>query len=87
MQKLLEEYKYYTGTFDEEGRFKAGCLRLKGSYTQLYTPEEATDWNVRTTLGYQLWDAHVDYGRLVPELSEKLKQLHDELGEEGKELR
>lgn len=86
VEKLLEEMEYYTGTYDEEGRFKAGCLRNRHSYSWLTTPEESNEWTARSTLGYQLWDAHVEYSRLVPELGEKLKALREELGNETDEM-
>lgn len=105
VERLLEEYKYYTGTYDEEGRFKAGCVRNKYSYTTVYMekppmkkypifgeirPVEGTgqsdEWTVRTSLGYQLWDAHVEYSRVAPQLSEKLKALREELSNETDEM-
>jgi len=36
VERLLEEYEYYTGIYDEEGRFKAGCVRNKYSYHTVY---------------------------------------------------
>jgi hypothetical protein len=105
VQRLLEDYESYTGTYDEEGRFRAGCVRNKYSYTTVYMENppvqeypvfgekrpvegtgKSTEQIARSCLGFQLWDAHVEYSRVAPELSEKLKSLREEFDRETEEM-
>lgn len=86
IEQTLEKYNSYRGSYDENGRFKAGCLRSKHSYSSLTTPEESDEWRARSTLGFQLWDAHVDYQNVCPSVSAELKQLHDDLDKETEEM-
>jgi hypothetical protein len=105
VEKLLEKYDSYNGLYDEEGRYKAGCVRIKSSYSTLFTdeknpPKTKRSWTTnemepefgrgghtcdqaRSTLRYQLWDAHVEYGKVAPELSAQLKAIAEEMDKEG----
>ena len=86
IEQTLEKYNSYRGYYDENGRFTAGCLRSKHSYSTLTTPEKSDEWRARGTLRYQLWDAHVEYQNVCPSVSVELKQLHDEFEKETEEM-
>lgn len=86
IEHLLEKYNSYRGYYDENGRFIAGCLRNRHSYSSFVPPEESDEWRARSTLRFQLWDSYVEYQKVAPSVSAELKQLHDELDKETDEM-
>jgi len=88
VEKLLKDLGYAdAGTYDEEGRWVPPCgLRKRINYGSFVPKEEAEkkpEWNL-TILTWNLWDAHIDYRRCCPEISRRLRELHDKLAEEVK---
>lgn len=84
VEKFLREVGYVDGTYDEDGRWRPPCsLRIRQSFSTFIPKEKATDRQAIAVLRLNLWDAHIDY-RLCPELSRRLRELHDKLEEEQK---
>jgi len=88
IENFLRETGYIDGTYDEDGRWSPPCMvRKKTSYggTFISKDEANTEEGQRMALlvlRWNLWDAYVDYRRCCPELSQRLRELHDKLEEE-----
>ena len=74
------------GTYDEDGHWSPPCpVRRRCAYGGSFlTPEEIDNDQALQILTWNLFDAHIEYRRCCPEISEELKELHDVLEEERK---
>jgi len=87
VEDLLRKYNLAPqGWYDEDGRWHPPCpVRRRCAYGgTFFTPEEANNKDLRQALGWNLFDAHIEYRRCCPELSRELKELRDAVEEEIK---